>query len=57
VSIDDCDTALATKYGPQLGPQWACANTSVQILDSRYTDIIHSVHETCNETKMEMMTI
>jgi hypothetical protein len=43
VSIDDCDTALATKYGSQLGPQWACANTSVQVLESRYADIVHSM--------------
>jgi hypothetical protein len=43
VSIDDCDTALATKYGSQLGPQWACANTSVQVLENRYADIIHSL--------------
>jgi len=35
VSIDDCDTALATKYGPQLGSEWACANRSMQVLESR----------------------
>lgn len=39
MSIDDCDTALATKYGPQLGSEWACANTSVQVLESRYAYI------------------
>jgi hypothetical protein len=39
VSIDDCDTALATKYGRQLGSEWACANTSIQVLESRYANL------------------
>jgi len=43
VSIDDCDTALATKYGSQLGSEWACANTSVQVLESRYVLCMYSI--------------
>jgi len=43
VSIDDCDTALAIKYGSQLGSEWACANTSVQVLESRYGLCIYSI--------------
>jgi len=43
VSIDDCDTALATKYGSQLGSEWACANTSVQVLESRYALYVYSI--------------
>ena len=42
VSIDDCDTALATKYGPQLGSEWSCANISTQILERRYLKFHHS---------------
>ncbi|KAJ4450280.1 hypothetical protein ANN_01700 [Periplaneta americana] len=44
VSIDDCDTALATKYGPQLGSEWACANTSTQILESRCAVFTETCH-------------
>jgi len=47
VSIDDCDTALATKYGSQLGSEWACANTSVQVLESRYALYIDSISMLC----------
>lgn len=43
MSIDDCDTALATKYGSQLGSEWACANTSVQVLESRYVLCMYSI--------------
>lgn len=43
MSIDDCDTALATKYGSQLGSEWACANTSVQVLENRYALCIYSI--------------
>lgn len=43
MSIDDCDTALAIKYGSQLGSAWACANTSVQVLESRYALCICSI--------------
>jgi hypothetical protein len=43
VSIDDCDTALAIKYGSQLGSEWACANASVQVLEGRYALCIYSI--------------
>lgn len=43
MSIDDCDTALATKFGAQLGLEWACANTSVQVLESRYVLCVYSI--------------
>ncbi|KAJ8866710.1 hypothetical protein PR048_032571 [Dryococelus australis] len=44
VSIDDCDTMLATKYGHQLGPEWECANRSVQVLESRCAVLTETCH-------------
>ncbi|XP_063227767.1 protocadherin-like wing polarity protein stan [Bacillus rossius redtenbacheri] len=44
VSIDDCDTMLATKYGHQLGPEWACANRSVQVLENRCAVLTETCH-------------
>ncbi|XP_033222286.1 protocadherin-like wing polarity protein stan isoform X3 [Belonocnema kinseyi] len=44
VSLDNCDVALALKYGEKLGERWACAGTSEQMLESR----CNLVTETCH---------
>ncbi|XP_066994105.2 protocadherin-like wing polarity protein stan [Anabrus simplex] len=44
VNVDNCDTALAIKHGLQLGRQWACANSSRQILDSRCAIFTETCH-------------
>ncbi|XP_049833037.1 protocadherin-like wing polarity protein stan isoform X1 [Schistocerca gregaria] len=35
LNVDECDTALAVKYGAQLGPQWSCANYTHHFLEPR----------------------
>ena len=37
VSLDDCDVALALKFGDRLGQKWSCAGRSEQILEQRCT--------------------
>lgn len=35
VAIDDCDVALALKFGDRLGKKWSCAGRNEQILEPR----------------------
>ena len=44
VSLDNCDVALALKYGDKLGQKWACAGKSEQVLEAR----CNLVTETCH---------
>lgn len=44
VSIDDCDTSMALKYGNDLGGKWACAGYAEHELEPRCA----SLTETCN---------
>lgn len=34
ISLDDCDTALAVRFGQKIG-NYHCANTTTQVLHSR----------------------
>lgn len=34
ISLDNCDTALAVRFGDKIG-DYHCANTTAQILDPR----------------------
>lgn len=44
LSLDKCDTALALKFGKELGGKWACAAFAKQELEARCS----SVTETCH---------
>lgn len=44
VSLDDCDVALAVKYGNKLGKKWACAGSSELLLESRCSMITETCH-------------
>nr|CAD7592898.1 unnamed protein product [Timema genevievae] len=44
VSLDECDTLLATKYGPHLGAEWSCANHTTQILENRCAIFTETCH-------------
>ncbi|XP_012288367.1 protocadherin-like wing polarity protein stan [Orussus abietinus] len=35
IALDDCDVALALKYGDRLGRKWACAGRSERVLEPR----------------------
>lgn len=44
VALDDCDVALALRYGDRLGKKWACAGTAEQILESRCSQVTETCH-------------
>ncbi|XP_076313585.1 protocadherin-like wing polarity protein stan isoform X2 [Tachypleus tridentatus] len=43
LTVDDCDTALAIKSGIELG-NYACANKTTQILESRCSDLMQTCY-------------
>ncbi|XP_059482643.1 protocadherin-like wing polarity protein stan isoform X3 [Neocloeon triangulifer] len=44
LSVDECDTSLALKYGSKLGEQWACANFSHHVLDNKCSVFTETCH-------------
>ncbi|XP_046828165.1 protocadherin-like wing polarity protein stan isoform X1 [Vespa crabro] len=44
ISLDNCDVALALEHGERLGPKWACAGRSEQILEDRCGLITETCH-------------
>lgn len=44
ISLDNCDVALALEHGERLGPKWACAGRSEQILEERCGLITETCH-------------
>ncbi|XP_043283002.1 protocadherin-like wing polarity protein stan isoform X2 [Venturia canescens] len=44
VSLDDCDVALALKYGDRLGEKWSCAGRNEQILEPRCSHPTETCH-------------
>ncbi|XP_049823743.1 protocadherin-like wing polarity protein stan isoform X2 [Aethina tumida] len=44
ISIDDCDTALALKYGSELGGKWQCAGFAEHKLESRCASLTETCH-------------
>ncbi|XP_018058154.1 PREDICTED: protocadherin-like wing polarity protein stan [Atta colombica] len=45
VSLDDCDVALALKYGEKrLGPKWTCAGRSERVLEERCGLVTETCH-------------
>ncbi|XP_063598702.1 protocadherin-like wing polarity protein stan [Penaeus indicus] len=43
ISLDNCDSALAVRFGHQIG-DYHCANTTAQILDPRCASLTESCH-------------
>ncbi|CAB3374160.1 Hypothetical predicted protein [Cloeon dipterum] len=44
LSVDECDTSLALKYGSKLGEQWACANVTNHVLESKCSVFTEPCH-------------
>ncbi|XP_008557612.1 protocadherin-like wing polarity protein stan [Microplitis demolitor] len=44
IAVDDCDVALALRYGDRLGDKWTCAGTAEQILEPRCSLITETCH-------------
>ncbi|XP_051163355.1 protocadherin-like wing polarity protein stan isoform X2 [Leptopilina boulardi] len=44
VSLDNCDVALALKYGEKLGAKWNCAGRSEQMLEARCNIVTETCH-------------
>ncbi|XP_066248043.1 protocadherin-like wing polarity protein stan isoform X1 [Euwallacea similis] len=44
LSIDDCDAALALKYGRELGGKWACATYAEHFLEDRCASLTETCH-------------
>ncbi|XP_043461123.1 protocadherin-like wing polarity protein stan isoform X2 [Leptopilina heterotoma] len=44
VALDNCDVALALKYGEKLGAKWNCAGRSEQILEQRCNIVTETCH-------------
>ncbi|XP_065173819.1 protocadherin-like wing polarity protein stan isoform X2 [Atheta coriaria] len=44
LSLDECDTALALKFGDELGGQWACAGFVEHTLESRCASLTETCH-------------
>ncbi|KAK0088102.1 hypothetical protein PV325_013198 [Microctonus aethiopoides] len=44
IALDNCDIALALRYGDRLGEKWSCAGTAQQILESRCSAVTETCH-------------
>ncbi|KAF7994935.1 hypothetical protein HCN44_004407 [Aphidius gifuensis] len=44
IALDDCDVALALRYGDRLGKRWSCAGSAEQILETRCNQATETCH-------------